>query len=82
MENRSVEELRDVMTRFRNMRTELSDVRDDYSELKKEAKGNGFDVKVIEKLLKEEEMDAEKRAKKIEEDLLLQTYRDALENSE
>lgn len=60
------ERLRTIVQRCQNLLGELADVREDFKEVLSEAKGEGFDVKIIRKLLAEMQKDPAKRREEAE----------------
>lgn len=73
--NRPNERLRDLIARFERLQRERAAIDDDLATLWQEAKADGFDRKVLKRLLAERAGDP---AAKSEEDQLLDTYRTAL----
>lgn len=64
-----------IVQRIERLEDEKSQIAEDIKEVYKEAKGNGFDTKIIKKVIALRKMDA---AKRLEEQALLATYMDAL----
>jgi len=67
--------LKSLIERIERMEEEKAALAADIKDIFAEAKGTGFDVKTMRKLLRLRKMDANKLA---EEDALLETYRAAL----
>ena len=67
--------LKSFIERIERMNEEISNLQEDRKEIYAEAKGAGFDVKTIRKLVALRKMDAEKRR---EEDELLELYKAAV----
>jgi uncharacterized protein (UPF0335 family) len=64
-----------IVQRIERLEDEKSQIAEDIKEVYKEAKGNGFDPKIIKKVVSLRKMDA---AKRLEEQQLIATYMDAL----
>lgn len=71
----SSDQLRSVISRIEKLEEEKSALAADIRDVFAEAKGNGFDVKTIRKILKLRKMDQNERS---EEEALLDTYMNAL----
>jgi len=69
--NVSGERLRSFIERIERLGSEIRSLQDDVKEIKKEAKGSGFDVKVINHILKIRKQDKDDRD---EFDALVDTY--------
>lgn len=69
------ERLLSFIERIERLEEEKKAISDDISEVKREAKGAGFDVKTINKIIRERKLSSEQRA---EEEALLDIYRAAL----
>jgi uncharacterized protein (UPF0335 family) len=70
------ESLRAVIERIERLEADKADIAADIAEVKKKAKSDGFDVKVINTLIRERRKDADE----VEEfNIVLDTYRRALE---
>jgi len=69
------EQLRTVFERIERLEEDKAAVAADLKEVYAEAKGNGFDTKVIRKLVRERKQD---RAKRQEEEEIADLYRSAL----
>lgn len=67
--------LKAFIERIERLEQEKSDLADDVKDVYAEAKGVGFDVKTIRKLIRLRKMDTEKRR---EEDELLELYKAAI----
>lgn len=68
-------QLQSIVQRIERLEDEKSQIAEDIKDIFKEAKGNGFDPKIIKKVISLRKMDA---AKRLEEQALLATYMDAL----
>lgn len=68
-------ELRSFVERYEHLEVEKKAVADQQKEVMAEAKGRGYDVRVIKKLVAERKRDAQDLS---EEEAILQLYRDAL----
>jgi uncharacterized protein (UPF0335 family) len=64
-----------IVQRIERLEDEKSQIAEDIKDVYKEAKGNGFDPKIIKKVVALRKMDA---AKRLEEQQLIATYMDAL----
>jgi uncharacterized protein (UPF0335 family) len=71
----AAERLKSFIERIERLEGEKSELAEDIKEIYMEAKGTGFDAKIIRKIVALRKKDAEKRQ---EEDHLLKMYRDAL----
>ena len=65
------DQLRAFIERIERMEEEKKAIADDIKEIYAEAKGNGFDVKIINKVVRIRKQD---RAKRMEEDAILDLY--------
>ena len=74
-QNLSEENLEQYVTRWEAIAEEIKGLRADLTELKKNMKGEGFDTKVVGKLIRER---ARSKADRDMEDQLLQVYADAI----
>lgn len=68
-------QLKSYVERIERLAEEKQTIADDIKEVFAEAKGNGFDVKIVRKLIAERKRDANERA---EEEAILELYRRAL----
>jgi uncharacterized protein (UPF0335 family) len=68
-------QLRTIIERVERLETEIAELNSDKSDIFKEAKANGFDVKAIRKIVAMRRQDADKRR---EEETILQLYANAL----
>jgi uncharacterized protein (UPF0335 family) len=68
-------QLATIIQRIERLEDEKSTIGEDIKQVYSEAKGNGFDPKIIKKVIALRKMDA---AKRLEEQALLATYMDAL----
>jgi uncharacterized protein (UPF0335 family) len=68
-------QLKAIVERIEKLEDEKAVIAEDIKEVYSEAKGNGFDTKIIKKLISLRKQDAKKRA---EEQAVLATYMDAL----
>ena len=71
----SGQRLKSYLDRIERLEEEKSGIADDIKDIYAEAKGTGFDVKTMRKLVRLRKMDAEKRR---EEDELLELYKSAV----
>lgn len=71
----SGDQLQSIIDRIERLTEEKQAIQGDISDVFAEAKGNGFDVKTIRKILKMRQVDAKDRE---EEEYLLATYMNAL----
>jgi uncharacterized protein (UPF0335 family) len=69
------EHLRAFIERIERLEAEKADIVNDIKEVYAEAKGTGFDVKIIRKLISMRKQDSEKRQ---EEEELLSLYKQAI----
>lgn len=70
--------LKSFVERIVRMEEEKKALGEDVKEIYSEAKSTGFDTKILRKVVKRHQMDPDKR---IEEDLLIETYEAALTKS-
>lgn len=68
-------ELRNLIERIERLEEEKQALADDVKEVKAEAKGRGYDTKIISKIVRIRKMD---KAKREEEEALTETYLHAL----
>jgi uncharacterized protein (UPF0335 family) len=68
-------QLRAIVERIERVDGEIKGLRDDVKDIYAEAKGNGYDPKVLRKVVALRKMDPDARA---EQDSLLETYMQAL----
>lgn len=68
-------QMRAFIERIERMSEEAAAIRADIKEIYAEAKGNGFDTKILRKIVAERKQDANERA---EQEALLDLYRSAL----
>ncbi|MBN9543201.1 MAG: DUF2312 domain-containing protein [Alphaproteobacteria bacterium] len=71
----SAEQLKQYVARIQRLEEEKSNIAEDLKELYAEAKGNGYDIKTLKKII---QMLKKDRHKIEEEKMLLETYMDAL----
>lgn len=64
-------QLRSVIERLERLDTEKSEIAEQMKEVLAEAKGNGFDTKIIRRVLRERKVD---RAKRAEADAIFDLY--------
>lgn len=64
-------QLQSIIDRVERLEVEKAEVAEQIKEVYSEAKGNGFDVKVIRKVVQRRKID---RAKRLEEDAILDLY--------
>ncbi len=75
MHSSDINKLKQYIEKIENLETELKEVQENISDVFKQAKGDGFDVKIMKKVLKLKKMKTEEREN---EDMLLDTYMLAL----
>jgi len=68
-------QLQAIVSRIESLEEEKANIAEDIKSIYAEAKGNGFDTKIIKKIISLRKQDATKRA---EEQALIATYMDAL----
>lgn len=68
-------ELRQFIERYETLEADKKAIADEQKELMAEAKGRGYDTKIMRKVIAERKRDADEIA---EEEAILQLYRDAL----
>ncbi len=68
-------QLRSIVERIERLQEEISGLRDDCKEIMAEAKGNGFEPKIIRKLISLRKKSLQDRQ---EEDMILDLYKSAL----
>lgn len=71
----TADELRQFVERLERLDREKKDIADQEKEVRAEAKGRGYDVKVLNKILAERKRDRDDIA---EEEAILEMYREAL----
>ncbi|MBO9377892.1 DUF2312 domain-containing protein [Sphingomonas histidinilytica] len=71
----AAQELRLFVERVERLREEIKGLNDDVSEVYKEMKGRGYDIKIVKKLLT---IRQKKKGEHEEESLILETYMSAL----
>lgn len=71
----SKEQLKSIIERVERLNGEIKDLRDDVSDVFKEAKGNGFDTKALRQIVR---LRAEEPSKRAEREAILDTYMQAL----
>ena len=71
----SKDQLRSIIERIEHQETEKKTISDDISDIYKEAKGNGYDVKALRTIVRMRKQDAGERA---EQDAILETHMNAL----
>ena len=64
-------QLKSIIERIERLEIEKGEIAEQIKEVKAEAKGNGFDVKIINKVVRIRKQD---RAKRMEEDAILDLY--------
>lgn len=77
MGNNSSKALQSYIERVENLEEEKSNIATDIKEVYAEAKGNGFDVKTMRKIIARRRIEREER---MEQDMLLETYEKAIES--
>ncbi|WP_337186722.1 DUF2312 domain-containing protein [Phenylobacterium sp.] len=68
-------QLKSIIERVERLETEKSEISEQIKEVFAEAKGNGFDVKVLRRVIRIRKMD---RARRQEEDAILDLYLSAI----
>lgn len=68
-------QLKSIIERIERLEQEKSEINEQIKEVKAEAKGNGFDVKIIAKVIRLRKQD---RAKRQEEEAILDLYLSAI----
>ena len=68
-------QLKSIIERIERLEVEKGEIAEQIKEVKAEAKGNGFDVKIINKVVRIRKQD---RAKRQEEEAILDLYMSAL----
>jgi uncharacterized protein (UPF0335 family) len=68
-------QLKSIIERIERLEQEKSEIAEQIKEVKAEAKGNGFDVKIISKVIRIRKQD---RAKRQEEEAILDLYLSAI----
>jgi uncharacterized protein (UPF0335 family) len=71
----SADQLRSIIERIERMEEEKAGIASDIADIYAEAKGNGYDVKILRKVIAARKKDA---AERDEEEHLLQSYMNAL----
>lgn len=74
--NVTAAELNQFVTQYEALEAEKKDITEQQKEVMAEAKGRGYDTKIIRKLLAERKRDKDELA---EEEAILELYRNALE---
>lgn len=69
------DQLRAFVERVERLESEKSDISSDITEIYREMRGNGFDVKVVKRIIRLRKMDANDRA---EQEAILELYMSAL----
>jgi len=69
------EQLRSIVERIENLDGQIVELRSDQKDIYSEAKGNGYDVKALRKIVQLRKMDAATRQ---EQEAILETYMHAL----
>jgi uncharacterized protein (UPF0335 family) len=72
----SKEQLKQFISRIERLENDKSDITDDIKQVYDEAKANGFDTKIMKKIIKIKNTD---RNKLEEEEAILELYRNALD---
>lgn len=75
MHSSDINKLRQYIEKIENLEAEKSEIQEQISDVFSQAKSDGFDVKIMKKILKLKKMKMEDREN---EDLLLDTYMIAL----
>lgn len=71
----SANQLRSILDRIERVEEEMDGLKEDRKEIYSEAKGNGFDVKILRRIVRIRKQD---RAKRMEEESILELYMSAL----
>lgn len=69
------DQLRSIVTRIEAIEADKAELSTDISDIYKEAKGNGYDVKALRTIVRLRKMDADDRA---EQETILETYMQAM----
>lgn len=75
LNNAAAGQLRSIIERVERLDQEKAEIAEQIKEVFAEAKGNGFDVKVLRKVLRIRKQD---RAKRMEEEAILELYLSAI----
>jgi uncharacterized protein (UPF0335 family) len=68
-------QLKSIIERIERLEVEKAEIAEQIKDVCAEAKGNGFDVKILKRVVKIRKMD---RAKRLEEDAILDLYLSAI----
>jgi len=71
----AAEQIRAFIERYERLEAEKQDIVDQQKEVMSEAKGNGFDVKALRRIIRDRKRDANDLA---EEDAIVELYKSAL----
>lgn len=71
----SNEQLRSIVERIENLGTQIKELQKDQGEIYLEARGNGYDVKVLRKIIQLRKQDPDDLA---QQEAILETYKQAL----
>lgn len=71
----AAKQLESIVERIERVEVEMDAYKEDRKEIYAEAKGNGFDIKTLRKIVKIRKID---RAKRMEEEAILDLYMSAL----
>lgn len=71
----AAEQIRAFIERYERLEAEKQDIADQQKEVMSEAKGNGFDVKALRRIIRDRKRDANDLA---EEDAIVELYKSAL----
>lgn len=74
----TVEQLRSLLDRWVNLENQKAEIAEDISELRREAKNHGYDVKALGKLVKERQESQEQKRARHETEEIADLYRGAL----
>ena len=77
--NSTSERLRSFIARIERMEAEKSELAQDIKEIYSEAKGVGFDTKIMKIIIRRRKLDADKRS---ETDSLVETYEAAIDGTQ
>lgn len=72
----SHEQLKTIVERIEKVNSDIADLRADVRDIYAEAKGNGYDVKTIRKIIARRKLSEDERA---EQDALFETYKGVFE---
>lgn len=76
--NVAKDQLRSIIERIENVEEEMKACSDDRKEIYSEAKGNGYEVKAIRRIVRLRKLDGPQKAAADEVDSIFETYMNAL----